>query len=112
SGLDEKESFTKAVAELGDITAIADQMSRQKRNEVIGQMYIHGGTKVDMKHAIGYVIAGGAALFGIVIAFITHFATNQYYTGVSTLLPFIVFSGTAFVFLGLTQETARNYAMS
>lgn len=112
NGMDANEAFTKAVAELGDITSIADEISRQKRNEVIERMYIQPKTEVGLKHAIGYVLAGGVFLFGVITAFITYFSTQVVFHGVSAFLPFIVLSGAAFVFLGLTQETSRNVPMS
>ncbi|MCU9612370.1 permease prefix domain 1-containing protein [Caldibacillus lycopersici] len=112
NGLNEKEAFTKAINELGDITTIANEISKQKRNEVIGEMYIQQELKVDWKHALGYVLAGGILLFGIISALMTYLTTSEISHGLSTLLPFLVISGTAFVFLGLTQETRRNYSMS
>lgn len=45
-GMQSNDAFTKAVAELGDITTIADEISKQKRNELIGEMYIQQGNKV------------------------------------------------------------------
>lgn len=111
NGMTEEEAFTKAVAELGDITSVADEISKKKRNEVIGQMYVHPKTEVGMKHAVGYVVAGGALLFGIIVGFISYFATGAVSHGVSSLLPFLVLSGAAFVFLGLTQETASHFPM-
>lgn len=110
-GMAEEDAFTKAVAELGDITSVADEISKKKRNEVIGQMYVHPKTEVGMKHAVGYVVAGGALLFGIIVGFISYFATGAVSHGVSSLLPFLVLSGAAFVFLGLTQETASHFPM-
>jgi len=111
SGMNEDEAFTKAVGELGNITAIADEISKEKRKEVIGKMYIEQGTKVDWKHALGYVTAGGILFFGIISALTAYFATGKIFIGVSSLMPFLVISGSAFIFLGLTQETKRNYPM-
>ncbi|RWR13188.1 permease prefix domain 1-containing protein [Siminovitchia fortis] len=111
-GMDYDAAFTKAIGELGDITAIADDISRQKRNEVIGQMYFQHKVEVGLKHAIGYVIAGILFLFGLTVGFITYFSTDVISEGISSSLPFIVISGAAFVFLGLTQETASDYPMS
>lgn len=107
NGLNKEEAFTKAIAELGDIKTIADEISRQKRNEVIGNMYIQQGVKTSLKHAFGYAAAGAVLLFGIISALITYFSTEKFFYGVSALLPFLVVSETAFVFLGLTQETIR-----
>lgn len=111
-GMQSNDAFTKAVAELGDITTIADEISKQKRNELIGEMYIQQGNKVGVKHAIGYTVAGSVLLFGLITSLITYFSTNNIFYGISALLPFVVPTGAAFVFLGLTQETARNYPMS
>ncbi|HBZ11391.1 MAG TPA: hypothetical protein DEO65_16260 [Bacillus bacterium] len=111
-GMDSDAAFTKAIGELGDITAVADDISRQKRNEVIGQMYIENKVEVDYKHAIGYVVAGIVFLFGLTAGFITYFSTGVVYQGISALVPFIVISGAAFAFLGLTQETAGRFPMS
>ncbi|MFC0905554.1 permease prefix domain 1-containing protein [Clostridium sp. MT-14] len=107
---DEK-AFEKAAAELGDITKIADQISRQKRKEVIDQMYVHSRIQVDKKHAVGYAAAGAIALFAIISAFTTYFSTGEISTGVSTLTVFISISTAMFVFLGLTQETNTDFPM-
>lgn len=112
NGFNYEDAFTKAVSELGDITSIADDLSRQKRNEVINQMYVHRKTDVGLKHAIGYVIAGSVFVFGIVVALMAYFSTGVVSTGISSIMPFLVMSGSGFTFLGLTQETASNYAMN
>lgn len=112
NGVSSEEAFTKVVARLGDMTKIADDISRQKRNEVIGNMYIDQHVQVSKKHALGYAIAGGVLLFGIITALLTYTATNTIYISISSFMPFIVISGAAFVFLGLTQETGVNYPMS
>lgn len=111
-GLDTKTAFTKAIAELGDITSIADEISKQKRNELIGEMYIEKDRKIGMKHAIGYTLAGSVLIFGIITCLITYFSTNNIFPAISSLLPFVVPAGALFVFLGLTQETSRLYPMS
>lgn len=112
SGLSEKDAFTKAIAELGDITSIADEISRQKRKEIIGRMYTQAKPKLTIKHVLGYVAAGAAAIFGIITAFMTYFVTGSTYIGVATIIPFIIPACAAFVFLGLTQETIRKLPMS
>lgn len=105
------QAFDKASAELGDITEIADQISRQKRKEVIDKMYVHSKIPIDKKHAAGYVIAGAIALFAIISAFTTYFSTGDISTGVSVLSVFISISTAMFVFLGLTQETDSDFPM-
>lgn len=112
NGVNKKEAFTKAVSELGDVTSIADELSRQKRNEIINKMYVHQKTKVGLKHAIGYVVAGSLLLFGILVGFIGYFSHGVISYSISSMMLFLVLSGTGFTFLGLTQETASNYPMS
>src|SRR5690606_14863046 len=71
-GLTAEEAFAKATAELGDITAIADQISKQKRKEIIGQMYVGRKVPMDKWHAVGFVVCGGAILFGILAALVVY----------------------------------------
>lgn len=112
-GFSPEAAFEKAVAELGDVTAIADhQISREKRNEVIGRMYLHSKTPLSKRQAIGYVVSGGVILFGLIVVFITYYATGEVFKGMAALIPFIPLPGAALVYLGLTQETARNMPMS
>lgn len=111
SGLSDQDSFTKAIAELGDITSIADQISRQKRKEIIERMYIQTKPKLDVKHVIGYVGAGALGLFGIITALITYVVKGSTFIAISTLIPFLIPACAAFVFLGLTQETVRHLPM-
>lgn len=110
-GLAPDDAFEKAVAELGDVTAVADQISREKRNEVIGRMYLHSKTPLSKWQAIGYAVSGGVILFGLIAAFITYFATGEVFKGVATLVPFIPLPAAALIYLRLTQETARNLPM-
>lgn len=108
-GISEDEAFDKAVSELGDITQIAEEISREKRKEVIGQMYIHSKVPLSKFHAIGYVVAGGAILFGLLAALIVNASTGELYTAIASLLPFTAIPVAVLVFLRLTQETAREY---
>ena len=68
-------------------------------------MYTQAKPKLTIKHVLGYVAAGAAAIFGIITAFMTYFVTGSTYIGVATIIPFIIPACAAFVFLGLTQET-------
>jgi len=38
SGMDEKAAFEKATNELGDMSAVADEISRNKKKEILGTM--------------------------------------------------------------------------
>ena len=40
SGMNEKDAFEKATTELGDISAVADEISRKKKQEILGEMYM------------------------------------------------------------------------
>lgn len=110
-GIPEEEAFEQAVAELGDITQIAEEISKQKRKEVIGQMYIHAKVPMSKYHAIGYVVAVGAILFGLLAALIVHVSTGELYTAIASLLPFTAIPAAMLVFLRLTQETTRVFPM-
>lgn len=110
-GMDEEEAFKKAVSELGDITSIADEISRQKRNEILYQMYASRQTKIGLKHAIGYAVSGFILLFGVLVGFMTYFSNGVIYHGVSSAMPFTVVAVAGFMFLALTQETAMKYPM-
>ncbi|GAA0319398.1 permease prefix domain 1-containing protein [Oceanobacillus oncorhynchi subsp. oncorhynchi] len=112
-GKSSDEAFAEAVAELGDITAIADDLSREKRKEIIGKMYIDTKPKLSAGYAIGYILSVGVLLFGIITAMITYFSTeNHLFIAISSFLPFVVPAGAALTYLGLTTETAAKYPMN
>lgn len=114
NGLAADEAFKKAVGELGDITEIADEISKQKRNEVIDKMYVHQKVTISAKQALGYVIAGVILAFGVIVALMSGF--SDYWggsaTGFLTAMPFVTASVTMFTYLGLRQETAANFPMT
>ena len=110
-GLNEESAFDKAAAELGDITAIADEAGKKKRNEAIGQMYMKAKVPLTKKTATGLTAASGLLLFGIGLALIAVFDHNY---GASQLYISAALLSAAFgvyTFTGLTQETAAHYAM-
>lgn len=114
SGFSPEEAFTKAVSELGNITEIADEISKQKRNEVIDRMYVHQKISLTPKRALAYVVAGGILAFGIIVALMTGFTATWYgghMSGFASAIPFVTISAFMFTYLGLTQETAANYPM-
>ena len=111
-GMTNDEAFDKAIAELGDITAIADKAARQKRSETIGQMYIKAKAPITKRTAAGLACATGFLLFAAGIALITFFssvgggATPYYFSAV-----LLSVAGGLYAYFGLTQETAAHYAM-
>lgn len=108
-GCSEQEAFQLAIKELGDISAVADEMSLKTKYEVFEQMYTK--KPLSKKHAFGYMAAAGTLLFGIIASPIVYFLVGNLFISVSTLFPFAVISIAAFVFLGLIQETDYHYGM-
>jgi len=110
-GLSEEKAFDTATAELGDITAIADDVGKKKRNEAMGQMYLRSKVPITKKTAGGLAIASGLLLLAVGMALIGFFSkTNALVVyHISTVLLSV--SGGLFTFFGLTQETAAHYAM-
>lgn len=114
-GLSPEEAFTKAVSELGNITEIADEISKQKRNEVIDKMYVHQKISLTPKRALAYVIAGGILAFGVIVALVMGFQRDlggfEGISGAMGAIPFATVAAIMFTYLGLTQETAANFPM-
>lgn len=111
-GIDSKEAFRKATAELGDISEIAEQISSEKRREVFEAMYMKTRNYMNKWQIIGYTVAGGLLAFGIIIALLAYLRTGDPVAGIGSLIAFLIVPVCGFVFLGLTQETARNHPMS
>ncbi|MDR1157490.1 MAG: permease prefix domain 1-containing protein [Oscillospiraceae bacterium] len=109
-GMTGDEALEKAFAELGDITAIADAVAKQKRTETIGQMYMKAKVPLTKRTAAGITAATGALLIAAGIAFISffgHAGAGTYYFAAALLA---VACG-LYTYFGLTQETAAHYAM-
>ena len=114
NGMSYDEAFEKATAELGDITAIADNVAKQKRSETIGQMYLkmYRSAKVPLTKgtAAGLTAASGILLLAAGIALISFFngaESMSYY--ISAVL--LSFACGLYTYLDLTHETASHYAM-
>jgi hypothetical protein len=119
-GMDAESAFAKAGAELGDVSALADELSLKKRKEVFEEVYMDMRKYMNPKRVGGYVIFGVLALFGIIAAFVTLFAIRGAIEGVGgsgydltglfgVMLPFLCASVAGFTFLGLSQETSSEY---
>ena len=110
-GLDEDTAFEKATAELGDITAIADDLGKKRRNEAIGQMYMNAKVPITKRTAVGITAATGLFLIAVGIALFTFLSSI---IGIPLYVVSAVLLSTAcglFIYFGLTQETAAHYAM-
>ena len=117
-GMDKQAAFEKASAELGDISALADDLSLKKRKEVFEEAYMDIRNYMPVGRVIAYIIFSMAALFGIITAGIAYFATRgEMPAGLSlvssfgTLIPFFTAAAAGFTFLGITQETASAYPL-
>ncbi|MDR0494559.1 MAG: permease prefix domain 1-containing protein [Treponema sp.] len=136
-GMDPEAAFAKASAELGDVSAFADELSFNKRKEVFEEAYMDIKNYMASGRVASYVIFGIVALFGITAACITLFATRKAELAESlNNVPFIVINGikfpdtfdltaffavmmpfltaavVGFTWLGVTQETASMYPVS
>jgi hypothetical protein len=115
-GMDQQTAFEKAGAELGDISALADELSRKKRKEVFEEAYMDIRNYMPAGRVIAYIVFSMTALFGIIAALITYFATKGEISAdlgltssFGALIPFFTAAAAGFTFLGLTQETASQY---
>jgi len=119
-GMDGQTAFEKASAELGDVSAFADELSLKKRTEVFEEVYMDIRQYMPGPRVAGYVVFGALALFGITVACIALFAVKT--VGLSshldwtaffaTLMPFLTAAAVGFTYLGVTQETASMYPVS
>ena len=110
-GADREEAFNKATEELGDISEIADQISNDKRKGAIGSMYMNTRNYLDKWHVGGYILAGGLLSLGFILTLSSYFNTGKIAAGLGSVMIFLIVPLIAFVFLGLTQETAASYPM-
>jgi MFS family permease len=121
-GMDADAAFAKASAELGDVSALADELSQKKRKEVFEEVYMEIRNYMTPKRVAAYVIFSVLTLFGIAVAFIVLFSfegmkkwENLYINLISffsVLLPFLTTAVIGFTFLGLTQETPSMNPLS
>jgi hypothetical protein len=109
-GMDREAALKQALDKLGDITEIADRVSRQKRREIIGGAFARP-VPLDKAHIIAYPAAGLVLAFGIAICAIVYFSAGLM-PAIASLMPFAVISLCAFVFFALTQETMTHYPMT
>jgi len=111
-GLGEEQAFEKATAELGDITAIADEAGKRKRNETIGQMYMKERAPMTKRTAGGITAASGL-LFIAAGASIFNFFRGVPDNAALYYLSAVLLSAACglYTYYGLSQETAAHFAM-
>ena len=117
-GMEPEAAFEKAAAQLGDISALADELSLKKRKEVFEEVYMDIRNFMSTKRVAGYAVFTVLALFGIITGLIVFFSGNrqnaQYdvIAVFSAILPFLTVAAAGFTWLGLTQETSSSYPVS
>jgi hypothetical protein len=115
-GMDESAAFEKAGAELGDISALADELSLKKRKEVFEEAYMDIRRYMTTPRVAGYVIFGALAFFGLFSGSMAYFSSQHLIPPalnltvlLGAMMPFLVAAIAGFTFLGVTQETAAVY---
>jgi hypothetical protein len=124
-GLDEGAAFEKATGELGDISALADQISLKKKQEVLQDAYLGLRKYLKPGRVAWYVISGAWFVLGIVIALVASLAGEEpsayeafwepYKRGIQffgVLVAFVPPAAGVLTFLGITQETASRNPLS
>jgi hypothetical protein len=111
-GMDTRAAFVKATAELGDISALADEISLKKKQEVFEEMYMGVRRYLTPVRTALYVLGGLAVCFGLVVAAVTWFSTELAVAALGSAMFFCVAGAALLTFLGCTQETASRNPMS
>ena len=130
-GLSEHEAFQKATAELGDISALADEMNLKRKQEIISEAFMDIRRFMKPWRVIAYIFFGFVFTLGAICAAIAFFANEPLNILFGTILPdtftengynFLALFGVLFVsvpisaagytWLLLTQETSSRYPIS
>jgi hypothetical protein len=127
-GAAEADAFSKASGELGDISALADELSLKRRQEVLEDAYLGIQKYMNPKRVLAYVGFAVLLLLGLVVSAIVYFSgaegtvkangawypmgrLEQFAGMFGVILSFVSVTVPGFCFLGLTQETASLYPM-
>lgn len=111
-GLSEEQAGEKAIAELGDVSALADELSLKKKQEIFSDMYLKTRNYIGPRRMALYVICGMILAFGVIVGVTGWLFSNNVQALWGTMLPFGMTSVLGLVYLGLTQETARLEKMT
>jgi hypothetical protein len=112
NGMNEERAFEKAAGELGDISSVADEIGKKKRQEAFTEMYMKTRNYMDKRRVAAYTAAGGSLALGLIFSLLAYFSSNDIVAGLGSLIVFFIAPVCGFVFLGLTQETAKSYPMN
>jgi hypothetical protein len=111
-GMSEQEAFRKSASELGDISALAEEISLKKKQEVYEDMYMGTRKYMTPKRTAAFVLGGAAICFGLISAAITWFDIGRETDALGSAMVFCVAGAALLTFMGLTQETAAMRPMS
>lgn len=111
SGMDEKDAFEKATNELGDMSSVADEISRKKKQEVLAEMYMKTRHYMSTWRIALYILCGTVLGFGVIVAALSGFFSGDINATLGSLLVFGATPILGLLFLGLTQETAVHEPM-
>lgn len=107
-GLSENEAIARALTELGDVTVIAEEIGKQKRQEAIGDYYALN-FPISKMHALGYSVATAISLVGVLLTLILGYKTLSIGQALIIFLALVIPAIGIFIFFGLTQETNVTY---
>ena len=107
-GLNDQTAADRALAELGDVSSLADELSLKKKQEVFSEMYMKTRNYLTPKRSALYALCSVALGASILIPLIIWFNTGFIGASVSSVLPFGMASVLGCLYLGLTQETAAR----
>ncbi|MDR1134128.1 MAG: permease prefix domain 1-containing protein [Synergistaceae bacterium] len=110
-GMDENAATGKALAELGDVSAIAGELGMKKRQEVFSDMYMGTRKYLTPGRAALFILGGAIVCLGLLFAAVTWFATELQVAAVASGMLFVAAGAGFLTFMGLTQETATNNPM-
>jgi len=118
-GMEPEAAFEKATAQLGDVSALADELSLKKRKEVFEEVYMDIRNFMSTKRVASYAAFTVLALFGIITGLIVFFGGNRHAAQIdnfsavfASVMPFLTIAAAGFTWLGLTQETSSSYPVS
>jgi hypothetical protein len=110
-GMEERTAFHKATAELGDVSALADEISLKRKQEVFEEMFMNVRHYMSTRRVALFVAGGAVFCFGLIMIALTWFSTEIMTATLGSGLVFCGAGAVALTFLGLTQETASKYPM-
>ncbi|MDR1083079.1 MAG: permease prefix domain 1-containing protein [Coriobacteriales bacterium] len=111
-GMDERAAAEKALGEMGYMSAVADEISRKKIQELLSEMYMSTRNYISAKRGALYALCGLVLGVAVMIALITWFGSHYQSAPPAAFMVLGTPALLGFLLLGLTQETASREAMS